>query len=112
MWAMLRNTKGMLKTLTSGTTGPTGPSEVRRIWIAPTWVCSIISFSLAQHAAGEHLELDAALGGGLQLLAHALHRRHGGVTGGVGVGGLEHGPGRGFMSTNTRRFRGLPLAVS
>ena len=35
----------MLKTLTSGTTGPTGPSDVRRIWIAPTWVCSIISFS-------------------------------------------------------------------
>ena len=41
----LRKTNGMLNTFTSGTTGPTGPSEVRRIWIAPTWVCSIISFS-------------------------------------------------------------------
>ena len=45
MCASLRNTNGMLNTLTSGTTGPIGPSEVRRIWIAPTWVCSIISFS-------------------------------------------------------------------
>ena len=31
--------------LTSGTTLPTGPSEVRRIWIAPNWVCSIMVFS-------------------------------------------------------------------
>ena len=45
MCASLRNTKGMLKTLTSGTTGPAGPSEVRRIWMALTWVCSIIVFS-------------------------------------------------------------------
>ena len=35
----------MLKMFTSGTTEPTGPSDVRRIWIAPTWACSIISFS-------------------------------------------------------------------
>ena len=45
MWASSRNTNGMLKTLTSGTTEPTGPSEMRAIWIAPTWACSIISFS-------------------------------------------------------------------
>ena len=45
MCASLRKTNGMLKTLTSGTTGPTGPSEVRRMSIAPTCVCSIISFS-------------------------------------------------------------------
>ncbi len=45
MCGMSRNTNGMLKTFTSGTTGPIGPSEVRSTWIAPTWVCSIISFS-------------------------------------------------------------------
>ena len=42
----------MLKTLTSGTTGPIAPSEMRAIWIAPTWVCSIISFSPPSCIAG------------------------------------------------------------
>ena len=35
----------MLNTFTSGTTVRTGPSDVRRILMAPTCVCSIISFS-------------------------------------------------------------------
>ncbi|MNT50174.1 hypothetical protein D3C72_1870790 [compost metagenome] len=45
IWSWLRNTKGMLNTFTSGTTVPTGPSEVRRMLMAPNCVCSIISFS-------------------------------------------------------------------
>ncbi len=45
MCASSRKTKGMLKTLTVGTTGPSTPSEMRAIWIAPTCVCSTISFS-------------------------------------------------------------------
>ncbi len=45
MCAGSRKTNGMLNTFTSGTTGPTGPSDVRSSWIAPTCVCSIISFS-------------------------------------------------------------------
>jgi hypothetical protein len=52
MWASSRKTKGMLNTLTSGTTGPIGPSEMRAIWIAPICACSIISFSLPSTPPG------------------------------------------------------------
>ncbi len=45
MWATSRNTNGRLKTLNSGTSGPIGPTEMRAICSAPTWACSIISFS-------------------------------------------------------------------
>ena len=47
-------------------------------------------FFLAQHGAGEHLHLDAAIGGGFQFLAHAFNGYNGGVAGRVGVGGFEH----------------------
>ena len=52
MCAMSRNTKGMLNTSTSGTTGPMTPSEMRAIWIAPSWVCSTASFSWPSTAPG------------------------------------------------------------
>ena len=37
--------KGRLKTLSSGTSGPIGPTLMRAMASAPTWACSIISFS-------------------------------------------------------------------
>ncbi|MCY1539443.1 hypothetical protein D9M68_750300 [compost metagenome] len=52
MWAMSRNTKGMLNTSTSGTTGPITPSEMRASWIAPSWACSTASFSWPSTAPG------------------------------------------------------------
>ena len=45
MCALSRNMKGRLKTLSSGTIGPIGPTLMRAICRAPTWACSIISFS-------------------------------------------------------------------
>jgi hypothetical protein len=39
------NTKGMLKTFSSSTMVPIGPTEMRAIWSAPTCACSVISFS-------------------------------------------------------------------
>ena len=43
----------------------------------------------AEHAAREHLQLDAALRARFELLAHVLHRDDGRVAGRVGVGSLE-----------------------
>ena len=45
MCASSLNTNGMLKTLSSSTIGPIGPTEMRAICSAPTCACSIISFS-------------------------------------------------------------------
>ncbi len=52
MWASSRNRNGRLNTLTSGTTGPIGPSEMRAICSAPICACSIISFSLPSTPPG------------------------------------------------------------
>jgi hypothetical protein len=46
---------------------------------------------IAEHAAWKELELDAAVGGGIDLLAHALDCGHGGITGGVHIGSLDDG---------------------
>ncbi len=35
----------MLTTLMSSTIGPIDPTLTRSIWIAPIWVCSMVSFS-------------------------------------------------------------------
>ena len=45
MCALSRNMNGRLKTLSSGTSGPMGPTLMRAICSAPTCACSIISFS-------------------------------------------------------------------
>src|SRR6266478_3989720 len=45
MCAVLRNRNGRLKTLRSSITGPSAPTLTRAIWMAPTWACSIASFS-------------------------------------------------------------------
>ena len=45
MWPSSRKTNGRLKTFSSSTMVPTGPTLTREIWSAPTWVCSSISFS-------------------------------------------------------------------
>ena len=45
MCASSRKMNGRLKTLRSSTTGPIAPTEMRAICSAPTWACSIISFS-------------------------------------------------------------------
>jgi len=39
---------------------------------------------------GEHLDADAAVGGGFEFLAHALDRFHGRIAERMHVGGLEH----------------------
>ena len=43
---------GRLKTLSSSTIGPIGPTEMRAICSAPTCACSIISFSPPSCMAG------------------------------------------------------------
>ncbi len=86
---MSRNTNGMLKTLTSGTIGPSGPSETRAIWIAPTWVCSIIDFSSPSTLPGNIWNVMRPLVAVVEPLAHVLDRHHGGVARRVHVGGLE-----------------------
>ena len=49
---MFLNTKGMLTTLMSSTIGPIAPALTRSIWIAPIWVCSMVSFSPPSCADG------------------------------------------------------------
>ena len=46
---------------------------------------------IAEHAAWKELELDATIGGRLNLLAHAFDRDHGGVAGRVYIGSLDDG---------------------
>ena len=42
----------MLTTLMSSTIGPSAPALTRSIWIAPIWVCSMVSFSAPSWADG------------------------------------------------------------
>ncbi len=68
-----RNTNGMLKTLTSSTTGPTGADgDAGDLQSADLGLLD--GFLLAAKLHGrKHLDGEPAAGGGIQLLAHADH---------------------------------------
>ena len=60
----------------------------------------------AELHGGVHLDADARIGGGCELLAHALHRLDGGIAEGMHVGGLQHDLGLGEGSGNPDRTHG------
>ncbi|MGC4005489.1 MAG: hypothetical protein QM811_21175 [Pirellulales bacterium] len=57
---------------------------------APTWACSIISFSPPSCIGGKHLNAQAPVGRGVELLADLLDRLDGRIAERVHVGSLEH----------------------